>query len=101
MCLILINKKTDNSDAIYIGRPTPFGNPYVIGKDGDRAEVIRKYEADFDHKYNNNAEFRFCIDVLVNYYRKGITKKLSCFCHPLPCHGDVIIRKVKEIANQP
>jgi len=27
----------------YVGRPGPFGNPFVIGRDGDRAEVIDKY----------------------------------------------------------
>jgi hypothetical protein len=28
---------------VYIGRPSVWGNPYVIGKDGDRETVIRKY----------------------------------------------------------
>jgi hypothetical protein len=30
---------------VYIGRPGKWGNPFVIGKDGTRAEVIAKYEA--------------------------------------------------------
>lgn len=29
---------------VYCGRPTRWGNPFAIGKDGDRAEVIRKYK---------------------------------------------------------
>ncbi len=29
--------------AIYIGRGSKWGNPFVIGKDGTRAEVIEKY----------------------------------------------------------
>jgi hypothetical protein len=28
---------------VYIGRPSKWGNPFVIGKHGDRAAVIRKY----------------------------------------------------------
>ena len=32
-------------EAVYVGRPTKWGNPYVIGKDGTRAEVIEKYRA--------------------------------------------------------
>ncbi len=30
---------------VYIGRPGKWGNPFEIGKDGNRAEVIEKYEA--------------------------------------------------------
>ena len=29
---------------VYIGRPSKWGNPFVIGKDGTRVDVIRKYE---------------------------------------------------------
>jgi len=28
---------------VYIGRPSIFGNPFQIGKDGTREEVIGKY----------------------------------------------------------
>ena len=31
-------------NATYIGRPSIWGNPFVIGKDGTRGEVIEKYE---------------------------------------------------------
>jgi Domain of unknown function (DUF4326) len=30
---------------VYVGRPSPFDNPFVIGRDGDRGTVIRKYRA--------------------------------------------------------
>ena len=29
---------------VYIGRGSKWGNPFVIGKDGTREEVINKYE---------------------------------------------------------
>jgi len=29
---------------VYIGRPSKWGNPFAIGRDGDRATVIRKYQ---------------------------------------------------------
>lgn len=35
-------KKADYD--IYIGRPSKWGNPFSIGKDGTRKEVIEKYE---------------------------------------------------------
>ena len=39
----IVNKRNYKGPGIYIGRPSPLGNPFVIGRDGDREEVIRKY----------------------------------------------------------
>src|SRR5690554_3305781 len=41
----VLNKYKDGvpAGAVYIGRPSKWGNPFVIGKDGDRDEVIAKY----------------------------------------------------------
>jgi hypothetical protein len=30
--------------AVYVGRPSKWGNPYLIGEHGDRDEVIRRFE---------------------------------------------------------
>lgn len=32
-----------NSYDVYIGRPSKWGNPFSIGRDGSREEVIEKY----------------------------------------------------------
>ena len=37
------NKKYYIGDGIYIGRPSLLGNPYVIGRDGTRPEVVIQY----------------------------------------------------------
>ena len=43
----VLNKRVDSipPGAVYIGRPSIWGNPFVIGKDGSRDGVIAKYEA--------------------------------------------------------
>jgi hypothetical protein len=66
---------------IYIGRPGPWGNPYQIGIDGTREEVIEKFEK----FYLQNAWMQSHIGEL-----KG--KILGCFCYPLPCHGDILVK---------
>lgn len=83
----VLNKNRDHipDEAYYIGRPTPYGNPFVIGKDGTREEVIAKFT-----EYVNQNE---ALQSLIQKNLRG--KDLVCFCAPLPCHGDVII----EIAN--
>ena len=39
----VVNKYKESYD-VYIGRGSIWGNPFIIGKDGDRDEVIKKYE---------------------------------------------------------
>lgn len=40
--IIIVNKHHGKSGE-YIGRGSPLGNPFVIGKDGSREQVIAKY----------------------------------------------------------
>ena len=78
----VVNKDFEDCD-VYIGRGSKFGNPYHIGKDGTREEVIEKYKEWFNKKIKKD---RFRAEVLK---LKG--KKLGCYCAPRACHGDVII----------
>jgi len=85
MATALANINRGQRCDVYIGRGSPFGNPYVIGQDGDRDEVIRKYEIHFTEKLRLEPEFRKKVLAL-----KG--KILGCHCAPLKCHGDIIVR---------
>lgn len=70
---------------IYIGRPSKWGNPFTIGKDGTREEVIEKYR-----KYIlKNKKLLKSLPEL-----KG--KVLGCFCKPRACHGDVLVELLEE-----
>lgn len=71
-------------DAVFIGRPSKWGNPFKIGRDGNRAEVISKYRIYLSMK----PKLMACLGEL-----RG--KDLICFCKPKPCHGDVLL----ELAN--
>jgi len=72
--------------AVYIGRPSRWGNPYVIGKDGTREQVIDKYV-----KYILlNPALYFA----AKHELRG--KDLVCFCSPLACHGDILLRIANE-----
>lgn len=85
MCEV-VNQRDEFYD-VYIGRGSFWGNPFVIGKDGTREEVIQKYLEDL---WSRRLE-EGMIDKLLEL--EG--KTLGCFCKPLPCHGDVIIKAVK------
>ena len=73
-----------NSDCdIFIARPSKWGNPFVIGVDGPRDEVLELYEV-----YLRNKP-----ELLRDARRELAGKVLGCYCpHGVPCHGDVLIR---------
>lgn len=76
----VVNKYRDEFDT-YIGRGSIWGNPFVIGLDGDRDEVIRKYE-----------EYLAANPMLLDRLPELLGKRLGCFCAPKACHGDVLKR---------
>jgi hypothetical protein len=67
---------------VYIGRPTKWGNPFKIGVDGTREEVIEKFRA----YWYAIEQTQLRLDAL----RELPGKTLGCWCAPKPCHGDVI-----------
>lgn len=73
-------------DALYIGRGSPAGNPFVIGRDGTRNEVCDKFEALVEQDPVLKAK-------LIEYCRG---RNLVCFCKPLRCHGDYLLRIANE-----
>jgi hypothetical protein len=68
---------------VYIGRPSPWGNPFVIGPDGNRVEVIKKYRAWITSDDRVAVALRHNLHLL-----RG--RRLVCWCAPAPCHGDVL-----------
>ena len=76
----VVHCKRESYD-VYIGRPSKWGNPFVIGKDGTRSEVIAAYE-----------EWLLSKPELVAALPELKGKTLACWCAPLPCHGDVLLR---------
>lgn len=69
---------------VYIGRPSKWGNPFVVGKDGSREEVIAKYKA----WIVTQPHLMSALPELKN-------KVLGCWCSPQACHGEVLV----ELAN--
>ncbi|MBS7469559.1 DUF4326 domain-containing protein [Pseudomonas syringae] len=78
------NKDNGDSYDIYIGRGTLWGNPYQMGKEGTRDEVIAKFAYDFEKRFLKLPE-KFDENI-----EKLRGKTLGCHCKPAACHGDVI-----------
>ncbi len=70
---------------VYIGRPSKWGNPYVVGRDGAREEVVARYE----RWLKSQPELLADMGELAG-------KTLGCWCSPQACHGDVLATLVNE-----
>ena len=83
MCKVL-NKHKDviPVNAVYIGRGSKWGNPFVIGRDGDRDDVIDLY---YDYLMDTP-------ELLSATKTELRGKDLVCFCKPKACHGDILLR---------
>ena len=76
----IVHCKRESYD-VYVGRPSKWGNPFVIGKDGTREQVIAQYERWLQTQ-----------PTLLASLPELRNKVLACWCKPLPCHGDVLLR---------
>lgn len=88
-------------NTVYVGRPSRFGNPFVVGKDGTAAECVAKYRnmlMPYRHHGGNSSLENFYLSTAniqdIQASLRG--KNLACWC-PIdqPCHADVL----QEIAN--
>lgn len=75
-----------------IDRSTQFGNPFRMEKDSGeytREGCIEAYREWFCETFQDDPEFRAAVESL-----RG--KTLGCYCKPKPCHGDVILKYLRE-----
>ena len=82
----VVNKRTHKPtpNDVYIGRPSKWGNPFIVGRHGTREEVIDKYR-----KWIETTNLPFQVGELQD-------KTLVCWCKPHACHGDVLKQLVEE-----
>lgn len=80
----VVNMSHDECD-IRIDRATKWGNPFLIGKDGTRKEVIEKYKVWIQTQPH-----------LIEALDELRGKKLGCWCVPKQCHGHVLLELLGE-----
>lgn len=75
--------------AKYVGRPTKYGNPFVVSETCSNAEAVAAFRR---HCENKGPAFQAAI----RNDLRGLD--LACWCSlDQPCHADVLL----EIANSP
>ena len=82
--LCVVNRKTEACD-VRIDRPSKWGNPFRIGQDGDRVDVIAAYRA-----------YLLTQPELMDNLSELANKRIGCVCTPQLCHGDVLVDLIKK-----
>lgn len=81
-------------DAVYIGRPSIWGNPFTHIKGG---KTLAQYVvASRDAAVDKYEEWLLQQPHLLEQLHSLKGKDVVCWCHPQRCHGDVLIK----LANQ-
>lgn len=97
-----LSKSINGREAVHVGRPGPWGNPFVVGKHGDAACSVDLYKAllagllrvGADPDIAALARTRRFVAENVDELRG---KNLACWCKPgAPCHANVLL----EVANR-
>lgn len=69
---------------VYVGRPTEWGNPYQIGRDGTREEVVEAFKQHLWRRLQSEPN-------LVKRVAALHGKTLACWCAPEACHADILV----------
>lgn len=87
--VVFIQNDETNKKERFPKEQSIFANPYKVGKDGTREEVIAKYRDYMENKLDDDC-------VLLQELFKLEGKNLGCWCHPEPCHGDVLLELIEK-----
>jgi len=79
---------------ILIDRTTMWGNPFKIGKDGDRTDVIVKFDLWLNGK--DFVDFKQPkLQKILNNIDQLDGQTIACWCKPRECHGDIYVKFIE------
>ena len=80
--------------AVRVDRRTRFGNPFVIGRDGTRDQVVARYRAELWRQIREGEMPLEDLAALAG-------RTLACWCWPArPCHAEVLVRAAAWAAGE-
>lgn len=87
--IVFILNEHSNKKERFPKQSSKFANPYKVGRDGTREVVIQKYKHYIESRLEAHPGlYQELLEL------KG--KNLGCWCHPEPCHGDVLLELIEK-----
>lgn len=80
-------------DAVYVGRPTKWGNPFKIGDTYNGVKLERGMAVEQFRDWLLYSDQGLKLQDDIRQHLRG--KDLVCYCAPKPCHADILL----EVAN--
>ena len=97
---IRVARKGQGLGGVYVGRPTPLGNPFRLLREEDRDQVVARYAAWLEEElHRGNREVARALEELYQRLKRRGDITLLCFCAPRRCHGEVIAEHLKRRAE--
>jgi len=97
---IIIARKGQGLRGVYVGRPTPLGNPFRLEEEDQREEVVARYALWLEEQLQRGN--RGVVQAIGELYRRLKRRgalTLLCFCAPKRCHAEVIAERLKLMAE--
>lgn len=102
-----LEKWMKNKNNVYIGRrgvvfinnkrfpehDSIWHNPFKINETSTREDVMRQYTVYIKNRLKLEPD-------LVKQLLKLKGKTLGCWCHPLQCHGDILVKMIKYYSKK-
>lgn len=100
------NTKFDSLFDEYVGRnaggyqASVLANPFKIGKDGNREEVIAKYRVWLWNEMQKQEDVWDALVWLAWKYKKQGRLTLWCWCYPQKCHAEIIKNAIEWMIRE-
>jgi Domain of unknown function (DUF4326) len=98
--MITVGNKKHGARGIYVGRPSPLGNPFPLDREEERASVIRDYEEWLAEQLLDTSS-----PANIEIHRLAVLARkqdicLVCWCAPKACHADIIKRTIEAMGRE-
>ena len=98
--MITVGNKKQGARGIYVGRPSPPGNPFPLHREVEQAAVIRDYE---DWLADQLLDPRSAASIEIHRLMALAQKQdlcLVCWYAPKACHADIIKRTIEAMGSE-
>jgi Domain of unknown function (DUF4326)/YspA, cpYpsA-related SLOG family len=96
--ITIVNQHHSANVGVYVGRPTPLGNPYRGQRSGP-AQALQQYRVWLRRQWQHGGAVKAALLALARAYQAQGKLTLRCWCAPQPCHAEVIREAVLGIVQ--
>lgn len=87
--------------SIYLGRPSALGNPFIVGRDGGHAMILRLYREWFLEQMQEVDSPAASLFYTLYDIGARFDLTLLCWCRPHHCHVDIVAKYLKRYTKDP